>query len=121
MSSARWFASIGLLFALAFGASGALYLRSRSADFDAHARAVEAIGIVRHLDSLLSEHVLAARFGLLNQYDPLTSTELELVEAASTVHRRVAVVGTTPDIERALGELDRAIAERRGALEHFKA
>jgi serine phosphatase RsbU (regulator of sigma subunit) len=121
MSSARWFAAIGLLFALAFGASGALYLRSRSADFDAHARAVEAIGSVRHLDSLLSEHVLAARFGLLNQYDPLTSTELELVEAASTVHQRVAVVGTTPDIERALAELDRAIAERRSALEHFKA
>jgi serine phosphatase RsbU (regulator of sigma subunit) len=121
MSSARWFALIALLFALALGASGFLYLRSRSADFDAHARAVEAIGSVRHLDSLLSEQVLAARFGLLNQYDPLTATEQELVGAAGTLHGRVAAVGTTPEIERALGELDLAIAERRSALEHFKA
>jgi serine phosphatase RsbU (regulator of sigma subunit) len=121
LSSARWFTLVGVVFALAFGVSCALYFRSRSADFDAHARAVEAIGNVRHLDRLLSEQVLAARFGLLNQYDPLTATELELVRASAELHARVGSVGTTPDIERALGELDRALAERRAALEHFKA
>jgi serine phosphatase RsbU (regulator of sigma subunit) len=121
MSSARWFALFGVVFALAFGVSGALYLRSRSADFDAHARAVEAIGSVRHLDRLLSEQVLAARFGLLNQYDPLTATELELVEASALLHSRVAAVGSTPDIDRALTRLDAAVAARRGALDHFKA
>jgi serine phosphatase RsbU (regulator of sigma subunit) len=121
MKSARWFTLIGALFALAFGVSALLYLRSRSADFDSHTRAVEAIGNVRHLDRLLSEQVLAARFGLLNQYDPLTATEQELANAERTVHARVGAVGTTPEIEAALTELDRALAERRSALEHFKA
>jgi serine phosphatase RsbU (regulator of sigma subunit) len=121
MSSARWFTLIGGLFGLAFGVSALLYLRSRSADFDSHTRAVEAIGNVRHLDRLLSEQVLAARFGLLNQYDPLTATEQALAEAERAVHARVGAVGTTPEIEAALAELDHALAERRSALEHFKA
>src|SRR6187399_1765310 len=122
MSAARVFAFIAGLFALAVAASGFLYLRSRSADFDAHARAVEALGRVRHLDRQLSEQVLAARFGLLNQYDPLTSSELELVDALKLVHARVAVVvGTTPELDRSLRDLDRSVAERRSALEHFKA
>jgi hypothetical protein len=121
MSSARWFTLIGGLFALAFGASAFLYLRSRSADFDAHTRAVEAIGDVRHLDRLLSEQVLAARFGLLNQYDPLTATEQALAGAERAVHERVGAVGTTSEIDAALAELDHALAERRSALEHFKA
>ncbi len=121
MSSARWFTLIGGLFALAFGVSALLYVRSRSADFDSHTRAVEAIGSVRHLDRLLSEQVLAARFGLLNQYDPLTATEQELAEAERAVHARVGAVGTTPEIEAALAELDRALADRKSALEHFKA
>ncbi|HEX5100680.1 MAG TPA: DAHL domain-containing protein [Polyangiaceae bacterium] len=122
MSSKRWFVVIAALFALAFGVSAFLYLRSRSADFDAHARAVEGLGRVRHLDRQLSEQVLAARFGLLNQYDPLTGSELELVAALAAVHERVgAVVGTTPELERALVELDKSVAERRSALEHFKA
>jgi serine phosphatase RsbU (regulator of sigma subunit) len=121
MSSARWFTLIACVFALAFGVSCALYFRSRSADFDAHARAVAAVGNVRHLDRLLSEQILAARFGLLNQYDPLTATELELARAETELHARVGAVGTTPAIERALAELDRALAERKNALEHFKA
>jgi len=122
MSSTRWFALVAGLFAVAFGVSAGLYLRSRSADFDAHARAVEALGRVRHLDRQLSEQVLAARFGLLNQYDPLTSSELELADALKGVHERVAaVVGTTPELERSLRELDRSVGDRRSALEHFKA
>jgi serine phosphatase RsbU (regulator of sigma subunit) len=122
MSSTRWFALVAGLFAVAFGVSAVIYLRSRSADFDAHARAVEALGRVRHLDRQLSEQVLAARFGLLNQYDPLTSSELELADALKRVHERVAtVVGTTPELDRSLRELDRSVGERRSALEHFKA
>lgn len=121
MSSARWFTLMGCLFALAFGMSALLYLRSRSADFDSHTRAVAAIGNVRHLDRLLSEQVLAARFGLLNQYDPLTATEQELAKAELAVHAQVGAVGSTPEIEAALADLDRALTERRSALEHFKA
>ncbi len=121
MSSARWFTLIGALFALACAVSGALYFASRSADFGAHALAVGGIGEVRHLDRLLSEQVLAARFGLSNQYDPLTATELELVRAEGELHGSVGAVATTPDVDRALRALDRALAERRSALEHFKA
>ena len=121
MSSARWFTVIGVIFALACAVSGALYFASRSVDFGAHAQAVAAIGEVRHLDRLLSEQVLAARFGLSNQYDPLTATELELVRAERELHGRVGAVAATPDVERALSALDRALDERRSALEHFKA
>lgn len=122
MSSARRFAVIACLFALALAASGFLYLRSRSADFDAHARAVEAIGRVRHLDRQLAEQVLAARFGLLNQYDPLTASELELAEALGTLRAAVqSVVGTTPELDQTLAALARAVAERRSVLDHFKA
>ena len=124
MSSKRWFFVIAALFALAFGVSAILYLGSRLADFDAHARTVESLGRVRHLDRQLSEQVLAARFGLLNQYDPLTSSELELVAALATVHERVAAVVGTPmpsELEGAIEALDKSVAERRSALEHFKA
>lgn len=121
MTSTRWFALIAALFLVAFVGSGFLYARSQSADFDAHARAIETIGRARHLDRQLSEQVLEARFGLLNQYDPLTNTELDLVEAAADLRTRLSeVVGTAPEIERALDEFDHAIDERRGAVEHFK-
>src|SRR5262245_23897872 len=122
MSSKRWFALIGTLFAVAFGVSGALYLRSRSADFDAHARAIETFGRVRHLDRQLAQQVLAARFGLLNQYDPLTATEVDLAAHSVELEPRLsAVVAVDSELERALGDLQRAVAERRSALDHFKA
>jgi serine phosphatase RsbU (regulator of sigma subunit) len=122
MTSTRWFGLIAALFVLAFLGSGFLYARSQSADFDAHARAVETIGRARHLDRLLSEQVLEARFGLLNQYDPITNTELDLVEAAGELRLRLTeVVGNAPELDRAVAEFDRAIEERRGVVEHFKA
>ena len=121
MSSARWFTVFACVLALAVAASGFLYLRSRSADFDAHARAVEAIGRVRHLDRQLAEQVLAARFGLLNQYDPLTASEQELVAALGTLRTGVRdVVGTKAELDGALAALERAVGERRRALEYFK-
>jgi serine phosphatase RsbU (regulator of sigma subunit) len=122
VTSKRWFALIAALFVLAFLGSGFLYVRSRSADFDAHARAIASIGRTRHLDRQLSEQVLEARFGLLNQYDPLTNTELDLVDTVAELRLRLAeVVGTTPELDQALGELDRSLAERRSVVEHFKA
>jgi serine phosphatase RsbU (regulator of sigma subunit) len=122
VTSTRWLALIAALFVLAFIGSGYLYARSQSADFDAHARAIETIGRARHLDRLLSEQVLQARFGLLNQYDPLTDTELELVDTAAELRARLGVVvGTAPELERALDQFDAALGERRRSVEHFKA
>ncbi|HEY3500284.1 MAG TPA: DAHL domain-containing protein [Polyangiaceae bacterium] len=121
MTSTRWFALIAALFLLAFAGSGFLYARSQSADYDAHARAIAAIGRARHLDRLLSEQVLEARFGLLNQYDPITSTELDLFDEARELRARlVEVVGQTPELDRALAEFDRAVEERRSVVERFK-
>jgi serine phosphatase RsbU (regulator of sigma subunit) len=122
MSSTRWFALIASLFALAFAVSGGLYLRSRSADFDAHARAIETFGRVRHLDRQLAEQVLAARFGLLNQYDPLTATEVDLEARSVELEPRLAaVLPLDSQLGRELGELRRAVVERRSAIDHFKA
>ena len=70
--------SIGVGFAAALDISGVLYQRSRSADFDAHARTVESIGRVRERTEMVSKQALAARFGLLNQYDPLVQAEVGL-------------------------------------------
>src|SRR5450432_4459691 len=92
MSAGRQFALIIGFVTLALLVSGALYSRSRSADFDRHAQALEAIGNVRHLNELLSERVLAARFGLLNEYDPITQTELSLATGVDELRLRVGNV-----------------------------
>jgi serine phosphatase RsbU (regulator of sigma subunit) len=116
------FALFALLVALAIGGSGFLYLRSTSADFDRHARTIEAIGQVRHLNELLTAQVLAARFGLLNEYDPLATTELGLVAASAELRRRIAaVVETDPELGQSLDALDESIARRRLTVERFKA
>lgn len=121
MSSIRWFALLGGLFAGALAVSGVLYVRSQAADYDAHARVVEATGKVRHLDERLSEQVLAARFGLLNQYDPITGTEIELSSAGHTLGERIrTVVGSDAELTRAVGALEASIASQRGTVEHFK-
>jgi serine phosphatase RsbU (regulator of sigma subunit) len=121
MTSRRWFILIFLLFGVAFAASALLYVRSRSADLDAHARAVETLGRVRHLDRRLSTQVLEARFGLLNQYDPINETEADLNRAASELDGRLAeVVPVDGDLEGALRAFGAAVGERTSAVEHFK-
>lgn len=121
MSSTRWFALILFLFGVAFAVSGLLYLRSRSADLDAHARAVETFGRVRHLDRRLSAQVLEARFGLLNQYDPINVTERGLIAAANDLGGRLEeVVPLDEELESSLEAFARAVAERRNTVEHFK-
>ena len=122
MSGTRWFGLIAALLALAFAASGFLYLRSQSADFDAHARAIESFGRVRHLDRLLSEQVLEARSGLLNQYDPLTESERDLTLASAELRSRLRdVLDLDAELLTALARYDAARKERTLAVEHFKA
>src|SRR5450432_3725876 len=121
MSAVRQFALIIGFVTLALLVSGALYSRSRSADFDRHSQALEAIGNVRHLNELLSERVLAARFGLLNEYDPITQTELGLGAGASELRARLRnVLPTNGDLDHALDQLDEAIATQRSGVERFK-
>jgi serine phosphatase RsbU (regulator of sigma subunit) len=109
-------------FAAALAVSGVLYQRSRSADFDAHARAVESMGRVRERTEMVSKQALAARFGLLNQYDPLVQAEAGLETAEQELRLRLALsAAEDPGLERSLGELHAAIVGRRSELEHFKA
>jgi serine phosphatase RsbU (regulator of sigma subunit) len=121
MSSRGWLILIACSFAVALGVSALLYRESRFADFDRHARAVEAIGRVRSLDRQLSEQVLAVRFGLLNQYDSINESELGLGTASGELAPRVRdVVAVDATLGSALTELDAAIAAKRAAVERFK-
>jgi serine phosphatase RsbU (regulator of sigma subunit) len=121
-SGLRRFGLSAALVAVALAGSGFLYARSRSADFDRHARVLEALGSVRHLSELLSKQVLAARFGLLNQYDPLTSTELSLLDARGELGARIeAAVEVDDSLQTALAQLDQAVQQQRFRVERFKA
>jgi serine phosphatase RsbU (regulator of sigma subunit) len=109
-------------FVLAFVVSAVLYSRSRSADFDRHARVVEAIGRTRSLDRQLSEQVLAARFGLLNEYDSINASEGDLRAASGSLTSRVR--GATPasaEIDAALRNLEASVAAKCAAAERFKS
>jgi serine phosphatase RsbU (regulator of sigma subunit) len=118
----RSFLVFGVVAAVALAISGALYVRSRSADFHRHAEVLEAFGEAARADELLSKQVLAARFGLLNQYDPLNATELDLTRATGSLGARVAAtVGDDPALDEALRRLDGAVSTQRQAVERFKA
>ncbi len=117
--------SFGLIvgaFVGALGISAWLYGQTRTADFDAHAQVIQGIARLRHDTEQLSKQVLASRFGLLNQYDPLTATSAELASAGAELRPLLGVtVGIDAELDAALGGLDKAVAAQRGALERFKA
>src|SRR5690349_6456902 len=121
MSSTRWFLVFAGLFGVALAISGVLYLRTQSADFDAHAQAVDALGRTRSDGERLNELVLSARFGLLNQYDPITGTEQELRDDLASLRERLrTVVHPTAELDKALAELDSSVSEHLGTVERFK-
>jgi len=67
------------------------------------------------------EQVLAARFGLLNQYDPITGTELQLSQAGRVLAERIrAGVGIDPAMSGTLERLQASIELQRATVEHFK-
>ncbi len=113
---------VGAGFAAALAVSALLYQRSSSANFDAHAQVVESIGRVRERTELVSKQTLAARFGLLNQYDPLVQAEAGLETAQEQLEQRLAALAMEdPDLGRELQALNAAIVARRSELERFKA
>ena len=121
-ASTRWLLSMVVGFSGALAVSGWLYTRSRSADFDRHARAIEGIGRVRHASGQLAAQVLASRFGLLNQYDPITATEANLDGADAELGSLLAgTVALDPELERALKALGEAVEQQLAGAEHFKA
>jgi serine phosphatase RsbU (regulator of sigma subunit) len=109
-------------FVAAVAVSALLYRRSSSADFDAHARVVESIGRVRERTELVSKQTLAARFGLLNQYDPLVQAEAGLEAAEQQLQDRLSSVASQDtEMREGLNALRAALQVRRTELERFKA
>jgi serine phosphatase RsbU (regulator of sigma subunit) len=122
LSTRPRFALIALGFVFGLGVSALLFARSKAADYDRHARAIGAIGRVRHLDRLLSEQVLAARFGLLNQYDSINATEDGLRAARRDLAARVAdVVPVDDELAKRLRDLDDSCEHELAIVERFKA
>ncbi len=109
--------AIGLLLVV----SALFYARS-SADFDRHANAIAGLAHVRELDERASELVLAARFGLLNQYDSINVTEDGLDEATRDMRAKLAaVVPLDARLSEALRGMETAVGLHRERVERFKA
>jgi serine phosphatase RsbU (regulator of sigma subunit) len=122
MSARLRAASLVGLIGVALGVSAVLYSRSKGADLDGHARVIGAVGTVRHLDRLLAEEVLASRFGLLNQYDSITATELALKGAEAELRARMThVVPAGGPLDESLVALGASLAQQRLAVERFKS
>ncbi len=122
MKSRTWFALMALTLLLALGGSAVLYQRSRGANMDAHARVVAITGQLRHEQEALGELVLAARFGLLNQYDGLVRTSQALADTHRMLVKAVGeAVPSDPELTSTLSELGEAVVGMRDAVERFKA
>ncbi len=116
----RWSARIFLV-ALALGACGVLYVKTRAVDFAAHAELVESLRRVQQLNAVLQQQVLAVRFGLLNEYDPLVSTKFEIANALADLPRRLAGLSYgTGETGNALIQLTEMGRRRALDVEQFK-
>jgi serine phosphatase RsbU (regulator of sigma subunit) len=120
MSSRRSFVLIVISLATAFAITALLYRQSRSADLHQHARALEVIERVGHLDRLLSEQVRGARFAALDQSDSIGATESGLEQAEVELVSRIAnVVPIDPALDSALHALATAAAAKRATADGF--
>jgi hypothetical protein len=85
-----------------------------------HARALEVIERVGHLDRLLSEQVRGARFAALDQSDSIGATESGLEQAEVELVSRIAnVVPIDPALDSALHALATAAAAKRATADGF--
>ncbi|MEM7244727.1 MAG: DAHL domain-containing protein [Acidobacteriota bacterium] len=95
--------------------------KSQTLDLAAHDRAVSALNRVLALDDQLEQHVLAARFGVLQQYDPLVAVADGLRTALDDLETELALVLPAERVPG--GELDsvrQRVKERLDATESFK-
>jgi serine phosphatase RsbU (regulator of sigma subunit) len=122
-SRGRTFAFASLFFVAAFLISGILYQRAQGADLNHHAQVIQAFGEARHADELLSKQVLAARFGLLNQYDPINATQAELARATEELSARIEgpAGGGDQELEDTCKSLEETVAQQGQTVESFKA
>jgi len=99
-----------------------LYVKTRAVDFERHAEVVDRVSQSRHRSAVLKQQVLAIRFGLLGQYDPLTRTLAEIDASQRALGQAIRHLGAGEDAEldRAIRDLDRVADARRSKAERFK-
>ena len=112
---------IAVALLVAVGGFALLYRETQSVDFERHAAVVDALRSSEHRDERLKEEVLAVRFGLLSQYDPLARTAVDIEREVASLKSALGHVGpTSSEMSTALKQVDAARAKKRTALERFK-
>jgi len=116
---ATWATAVTLVLAVALCA--VLYERSRAVDLRAHAELKNLLQRVRQLDSDLGKGVLASRYGLVNQYDALTSSNADLDASRDELRLRLGgAISLDERTNRAVARLEHAELALRDDVEHFK-
>jgi len=102
--------------------SGALYMGTKSVDEQKHAAVLRAIERERHLDALLKREVLAARFGLLTQYDPIEEAISESETTRASIVNLTKTPGAgSPDLKSALDSFAEISTRRSDDVQNFKS
>jgi len=118
----RKIALVALPFLTALGVSSFLYTKTQAVDLESHADFVDGLGRIQQLNATLKQQVLAARFGLLNQYDALTKTTSQLKSAHTELGLRLAAIAyRDAALDEKLGALGNVLEEQRNDNELLKS
>lgn len=121
--SGRLRRALGLLLPLliAVGVSGLLYSGTRAVDEQRHAAILRNLERERRLQALLKREVLAARFGLLSQYDPLEAALGDVDATRRALGEQMKGAGARgADVSSALTRIEKASAARADRVQSFK-
>jgi len=102
---------------------GFLFVNSPSIDHVRHTQVLTALSKLQELDSQMDEIVLKHRFGLVNNYDSLVAT-LESIERYKHDLEKggYAIAGLgNPEIDRAMADYSKSLAEKEAVIERFKS
>ncbi len=100
--------------------SGVVIWKAASFDPVTQAAAADALEDVKVVDGELQRYVLAARFGLLQQYDPLVTKSRELAAATARARGAIQRLDGAAAPQPELRALDAAVNARLAAVERFK-
>ncbi|MCC6875270.1 MAG: SpoIIE family protein phosphatase [Sandaracinaceae bacterium] len=98
-----------------------LYRRSTPVDFAKHAEAVDATRRLQSESADLQQQVLSVRFGLLRQYDSLTSSLAHLDALAGEIDEKTTAVLGPGTVTSELTALRAALQGRHERVERFKS
>ncbi len=99
-----------------------LYVKTQAVDYAAHADFVDSLRRVQQLHAVMKQQTLAARFGLLNQYDPLARTYAELSVVVHDLGARLArITYRNAEVDQAYLKLTTTHQRTQADFEHFKS